>query len=335
MSKKILVTGVAGFIGSHLAKSLNALGYKVAGCDKVDPTTGIGGAADAADPFLARLRKERLTACVTQCGVKYFQIDIGQTDAFASVVAQWQPDTVVHLAAQAGVRHSMQAPMDFVTPNLVGFAHVLDACHRLQVPRLLYASSSSVYGMRSQVPFMETDRADQPQSFYAATKMANEMMAYAYHSQYGMASLGMRFFTVYGPWGRTDMAPFMFAQNIRRGLPIKVFGEGKLRRDFTYVDDIVEAIGGLVARPELAHGAQIVNMGHQRPIEVNAFIDLLAGHLKRQPIIEYAPMQVADVPLTCASEDRLVAMLGSWRETPLDAGLEHFVKWLEAWDPMT
>ena len=125
----------------------------------------------------------------------------------------------------------MQAPMDFVTPNLVGFAHVLDACHRLQVPRLLYASSSSVYGMRSQVPFLETDRTDQPQSFYAATKMANEMMAYAYHSQYGMASLGMRFFTVYGPWGRTDMAPFMFAQNIRRGLPIKVFGEGKLRRD--------------------------------------------------------------------------------------------------------
>ena len=183
MSKKILVTGVAGFIGSHLVKSLHALGHDVAGCDKVDPATGLGGAADAADPFLARLRKERLAACVTQCGVKYFQIDIGQTDAFASVVAQWQPDTVVHLAAQAGVRHSMQAPMDFVTPNLVGFAHVLDACHRLQVPRLLYASSSSVYGMRSQVPFMETDRTDQPQSFYAATKMANEMMAYAYHSQ--------------------------------------------------------------------------------------------------------------------------------------------------------
>ena len=212
MSKKVLVTGVAGFIGSHLVKSLHALGYDVAGCDKVDPATGIGGAADTADPLLARLRKERLWGCVTQKGVKYFQIDIGQTDAFASVVAQWQPDTVVHLAAQAGVRHSMQAPMDFVTPNLVGFAHVLDACHCHQVPQLLYASSSSVYGMRSQVPFLETDRTDQPQSFYAATKMANELMAYAYHSQYGMASLGMRFFTVYGPWGRTDMAPFLFAQ---------------------------------------------------------------------------------------------------------------------------
>ena len=228
----------------------------------------------------------------------------------------------------------MQAPMDFVTPNLVGFSHVLDACHRLEVPRLLYASSSSVYGMRSQVPFVESDRTDQPQSFYAATKMANELMAYAYHSQYGMASLGMRFFTVYGPWGRTDMAPFMFAQNIRRGLPIKVFGEGKLRRDFTYVDDIVEAITGLVARPSLVAGADIVNMGHQRPVEVNAFIDLLAGHLKRQPIIEYAPMQVADVALTCASEDRLLGMLGSWRETPLDKGLEHFVQWLQDWDPL-
>lgn len=334
MSKKVLVTGVAGFIGSHLVKSLHALGYQVAACDKVDPNSGLAGAADLADPFLARLRKDRLQACVTRLGVKYFQIDIGQADAFASVVAQWQPDTVVHLAAQAGVRHSMQAPMDFVTPNLVGFSHVLDACHRLQVPRLLYASSSSVYGMRSQVPFVESDRTDQPQSFYAATKMANELMAYAYHSQYGMASLGMRFFTVYGPWGRTDMAPFMFAQNIRRGLPIKVFGGGKLRRDFTYVDDIVEAIVGLVAHPSLVAGASIVNMGHQRPVEVNAFIDLLAGHLKRQPIIEYAPMQVADVALTCASEDRLLGMLGSWRETPLDKGLEYFVKWLQDWDPL-
>ena len=334
MSKKVLVTGVAGFIGSHLVKSLHALGYAVAGCDKVDPHSGLAGAADSADPFLARLRKDRLQACVTRLGVKYFQTDIGQADAFASVVAQWQPDTVVHLAAQAGVRHSMQAPMDFVTPNLVGFSHVLDACHRLQVPRLLYASSSSVYGMRSQVPFMESDRTDQPQSFYAATKMANELMAYAYHSQYGMASLGMRFFTVYGPWGRTDMAPFMFAQNIRRGLPIKVFGEGKLRRDFTYIEDIVEAITGLVALPSPVAGADIVNMGHQRPVEVNAFIDLLAGHLKRQPIIEYAPMQVADVALTCASEDRLLGMLGSWRETPLDKGLEHFVQWLQDWDPL-
>ena len=334
MSKKVLVTGVAGFIGSHLVKSLHALGYAVAGCDKVDPHSGLAGAADSADPFLARLRKDRLQACVTRLGVKYFQIDMGQADAFASVVAQWQPDTVVHLAAQAGVRHSMQAPMDFVTPNLVGFSHVLDACHRLQVPRLLYASSSSVYGMRSQVPFVESDRTDQPQSFYAATKMANELMAYAYHSQYGMASLGMRFFTVYGPWGRTDMAPFMFAQNIRRGLPIKVFGEGKLRRDFTYIEDIVEAITGLVALPSPVAGADIVNMGHQRPVEVNAFIDLLAGHLKRQPIIEYAPMQVADVALTCASEDRLLGMLGSWRETPLDKGLEHFVQWLQDWDPL-
>ena len=334
MSKKVLVTGVAGFIGSHLVKSLHALGYAVAGCDKVDPHSGLAGTADSADPFLARLRKDRLQACVTRLGVKYFQTDIGQADAFASVVAQWQPDTEVHLAAQAGVRHSMQAPMDFVTPNLVGFSHVLDACHRLQVPRLLYASSSSVYGMRSQVPFVESDRTDQPQSFYAATKMANELMAYAYHSQYGMASLGMRFFTVYGPWGRTDMAPFMFAQNIRRGLPIKVFGEGKLRRDFTYVDDIVEAITGLVARPSLVAGADIVNMGHQRPVEVNAFIDLLAGHLKRQPIIEYAPMQVADVALTCASEDRLLGMLGSWRETSLDKGLEYFVQWLQDWDPL-
>jgi UDP-glucuronate 4-epimerase len=185
------------------------------------------------------------------------------------------------------------------------------------------------------MPFSVHHNVDHPLSLYAASKKANELMAHTYSHLYNLPTTGLRFFTVYGPWGRPDMALFKFTKAILAGEPIQVFNHGKHRRDFTYIDDIVEAIGGLVARPELAQGAQIVNMGHQRPVEVNAFIDLLAGHLKRQPIIEYAPMQVADVPLTCASEDRLVSMLGSWRETPLDAGLEHFVKWLEAWDPLS
>ncbi|NDC60756.1 MAG: NAD-dependent epimerase/dehydratase family protein [Betaproteobacteria bacterium] len=259
---------------------------------------------------------------------------MGAENAFSQVLSQWQPDTVVHLAAQAGVRHSMRAPLDFVTPNLVGFARVLDACHQHQTPRLLYASSSSVYGLRSQIPFVETDRTDQPQSFYAATKQANEAMAFAYHAQYGMGSIGMRFFTVYGPWGRTDMAPFLFAQSMRRRQPIQLFGQGKLLRDFTYVADIVEAIGKLVSVQGDLAAAEIVNMGHQRPVEVNTFVEILAKHLKVEPIVEFAPMQAADVALTCASEDRLLGMIGSWRETPLALGLGEFIEWLQAWDPL-
>ena len=331
MTKKVLVTGAAGFIGSQLLGHLHLQGHRVAGCDLVS-LDGVG--AHPAEPLLTRLRKERLAEFSTRNGIPYFQMDIGAEDAFSQVLNQWQPDTVVHLAAQAGVRHSMQAPLDFVTPNLVGFARVLDACHRHQIPRLLYASSSSVYGLRSQVPFLESDRTDQPQSFYAATKQANEAMAYAYHAQYAMGSIGMRFFTVYGPWGRTDMAPFLFAQNMRRHQPIKVFGEGKLLRDFTYVADIVKAIGKLVSPSDKLTAPSIVNMGHQRPVQVNTFVELLAKHLNVKPIIEYAPMQAADVAVTCASEDRLLAMIGSWGETPLDQGLGHFVQWLEAWEPV-
>lgn len=331
MTKKVLVTGAAGFIGSQLIHNLQRLGHQVLGCDIVSLE---GVSPQPVDPVLVRLRKERLAEFVTRSGIEYVQIDIGQEEAFAQVLKRWQPDTVVHLAAQAGVRHSMQAPLDFVTPNLVGFARVLDACHRHQTPRLLYASSSSVYGLRNQVPFVETDRTDQPQSFYAATKQANEVMAYAYHSQYGMGSIGMRFFTVYGPWGRTDMAPFMFAQSMRRQQPIKVFGEGKLRRDFTYVSDIVEAISKLVSPSQTLQAPEIVNMGHQRPVEVNTFVALLAKHLGVQPIIEYAPMQAADVALTCASEERLLSMIGDWSDTTLDQGLGHFVKWLQTWDPL-
>ena len=342
MSKKVLVTGVAGFIGSHLVKSLHALGYDVAGCDKVDPATGIGGVADTADPLLARLRNERLAACVTQYGVKYFQIDLGQTDAFASVVAQWQPDTVVHLAAQAGVRHSMQAPMDFVTPNLVGFSHVLDACHRHQVPQLLYASSSSVYGMRSQVPFLETDRTDQPQSFYAATKMANEMMAYAYHSQYGMASLGMRFFTVYGPWGRPDMAPMLFAKAILAGEPIRVFNQGRMRRDFTYIDDIVSGVIACADKPATPNPDfeaslpdpatswaphRVFNIGNAQPTELLRFISVLEQALGREAIQDLQPMQPGDVVATAADTSALEAWVGFRPSTSIEQGVEAFARW--------
>jgi UDP-glucuronate 4-epimerase len=200
------------------------------------------------------------------------------------------------------------------------------------VQRFLYASSSSVYGLRDDAPFQEDDRTDRPQSFYAATKLANEAMACAYHAQYGLASLGMRFFTVYGPWGRPDMAPLMFARKLLKGETLRLFAKGELLRDFTYVGDTVAAIDRLLHRPQGAAAAEVVNVGHRRPVQVKAFVEILARLTGTVPVIEFAPMQVADVRLTCASEDRLLSMIGSWPDTPLEQGLKLLVDWLQAWE---
>lgn len=283
----------------------------------------------------ARLRRGRMDKLRQTPGICLTKLDIAEPGVFADWLSQLRPGLVIHLAAQAGVRHSMQAPLDFLAPNLVGFAHVLHACHLHGVKRLLYASSSSVYGMRESGPFSEDDRTDRPQSFYAATKLANEAMAQAYHVQYGLQSLGMRFFTVYGPWGRPDMAPFLFAQDIRRQRPITLFAEGRLMRDFTFVGDTVAAVVALASPQARWEGAAVVNVGHHRPVSVNSFVQSLASALGMTPIIEHAPMQKADVQLTCASEARLLDMVGHWPDTPLPMGLQQFVHWLEAWDPLS
>jgi UDP-glucuronate 4-epimerase len=333
MTSPFIVTGAAGFIGSTLTLYLAHLGHTVHACDWADDagrTPGMTGTPGT----LERLRAERMQLLRATPGVHLTQLDLAQPNAFAQWMAPLQAQAVIHLAAQAGVRHSMQAPLDFVGPNLIGFAHVLDACHRHGVPKLLYASSSSVYGMRDAAPFMEEDRTDRPQSFYAATKQANEAMAMAYHAQYGLQSLGLRFFTVYGPRGRPDMAPFMFAQAIRRQQAITVFAKGELLRDFTFVGDTVAAVAALAAPQAKWQGAAVVNVGHNRPISVNGFVQCLSDALGMAPIIEHAPMQKADVRLTCASEDRLLGMIGEWPDTPLAQGLAEFVRWLEAWDPL-
>lgn len=333
MTAPIVLTGAAGFIGSRLALWLASQGLTVHACDWADPS-GRTPTDPHTDSVLARLRAGRLQALKQTAGIHLQQLDIAQPDAFAQWIGPLRPDAVIHLAAQAGVRHSMQAPLDFVAPNLIGFSQVLDACRQYEVKRLLYASSSSVYGMRDNAPFCEDDRTDQPQSFYAATKQANEVMAMAYHAQYGLQSLGMRFFTVYGPWGRPDMAPFIFAQAIRRQKPITVFANGELMRDFTYVNDTVSAVAALVAPQARWHGATVVNVGHQRPVSVNTFVTTLAARLGIKPIIEHAPMQKADVALTCASENRLLSMIDNWPDTPLEQGLGLFVDWLKKWDPI-
>ena len=333
MSAPIVLTGAAGFIGSRLALHLARQGHTVHACDWAD-AHGCTPADPDPGTVLARLRSGRLQALQQTPGITVRQLDLAQPGAFAQWIAELRPEVVIHLAAQAGVRHSMQAPLDFVAPNLIGFAQVLEACHRQQVGRLLYASSSSVYGMRENAPFREDERTDRPQSFYAATKQANEAMALAYHAQYGLRSLGLRFFTVYGPWGRPDMAPFMFAQAIRRQQPITVFAGGELMRDFTFVDDTVSAVVALAAPSARWDGATVVNVGHHRPVSVNTFVQTLAEQLGMTPVVQHAPMQKADVALTCASEDRLLSMIDQWPDTPLASGLGQFVQWLQQWDPL-
>lgn len=333
MSAPIVLTGAAGFIGSRLALHLARQGHTVHACDWSD-AHGCTPADPDPGTVLARLRSGRLQALQQTPGITVRQLDLAQPGAFAQWIAELRPEVVIHLAAQAGVRHSMQAPLDFVAPNLIGFAQVLEACHRQQVGRLLYASSSSVYGMRENAPFREDERTDRPQSFYAATKQANEAMALAYHAQYGLRSLGLRFFTVYGPWGRPDMAPFMFAQAIRRQQPITVFAGGELMRDFTFVDDTVSAVAALAAPEARWDGATVVNVGHHRPVSVNTFVQTLSDQLGMAAVVQHAPMQKADVALTCASEERLLSMIDHWPDTPLAAGLGQFVQWLQQWDPL-
>jgi UDP-glucuronate 4-epimerase len=221
--------------------------------------------------------------------------------------------------------------MDFVKSNLNGFANVLDACRNHAIDDFLYASSSSVYGARTTAPFSEKDRCDTPESFYAATKIANELMAQSFFSQYKRTSLGMRFFTVYGPWGRPDMAPMLFAQKMRQRQPIQLFGNGVLKRDFTYVADTVYAIAQLLERGASRHNADVVNIGHSHPVQVTEFVATLSHCLGIEPIVELAPMQISDVPLTCASDEKLVQLIGEWPHTSLKDGLTAMTQWLEKW----
>ena len=334
MSRKILITGAAGFIGSRLADQLHASGYEVVGCDIYNFRNQFFDVGDAGHLSLQRIRYDRLSQFIKRHQIPYHSVDLSEYDAVMQLFRSVKPDVVVHLAAQAGVRHSVKAPMDFVKSNLNGFANVLEASRQLDISEFFYASSSSVYGARTDAPFSETDRCDAPESFYAATKMANEAMAKAYHAQYKMPSLGLRFFTVYGPWGRLDMAPILFAQKMRQQQKIQLFGQGILKRDFTYIDDMVFAIEKLIEKKLIKQEADVINIGHSNPIQVNEFVNVLAQCLKVKPIIELLDMQVSDVPLTCASDTKLVSYIGEWPETPLQHGLSQMTEWLTQWSPV-
>lgn len=334
--RKILVTGAAGFIGFHVSRRLLAQGATVVGLDNLN------------DYYSVRLKQDRLAQLPPEPSFQFRKLDLGQGDAIAKLFDVERFDVVVNLAGQAGMRHSLENPSACVSSNLVGFANILEGCRRTGVKHLVYASSSSVYGANTKMPFSVHQNADHPLSLYAATKRANELMAHTYSHLFGLPTTGLRFFTVYGPWGRPDMAIYLFTDAILRGRPINVFNHGKMRRDFTYIDDIVEGVVRLIdcpPRPDPQWSGdapdpgtskgpyRIYNIGNNRPAELLDVIDMLEQCLGRKAIKTFLPMQPGDVPETFADIDDLVRDVGFRPNTPLHEGISRFVEWYREYHP--
>jgi UDP-glucuronate 4-epimerase len=320
---RIVLTGAAGFIGFHVAKRLLEAGAYVHGVDNLVPYYDVG------------LKEARLAAIAPRERFDVTRADIAEPGRMRAVFAAFRPDYVVHLAAQAGVRHSLVDPRAYTRANVDGFLEILEAARAHPVRHLLYASSSSVYGASTAVPFTETDPADRPLSLYGATKRANELMAHSYARLFGIAATGLRFFTVYGPWGRPDMALFAFTKAILAGEPINVFNNGRMQRDFTYIDDVAQAVVRLVPLPPAATGDAsaphtIFNIGNHTPISLDRFIAAIEAALGRTAIRRNLPMQPGDVPATFANVDRLANAVGFAPQTPIEVGVRRFVAWYRA-----
>jgi len=315
----VLVTGCAGFIGMHTAERFLAQGVAVVGVDDFDPYYDV------------TLKEARLARLAGRPGFRFARVDLADAGATARLFADGGFTRVVHLAAQPGVRYSLVNPGAYFTNNLTAFGHVIEGCRHAKIAHLVYASSSSVYGANHTLPFSEDQSVDHPVSLYAATKKANELIAHSYSHLYRLPTTGLRFFTVYGPWGRPDMAPMLFTKAILAGEPIRVFNNGKMRRDFTYVDDIVEGIVRVAAKPPGGDGDAapyaVYNIGNHEAVELETFIATLERLLGRPAIRDYAPMQPGDVPATYAAIDRLAAVTGFAPHTPLGEGLARFVAW--------
>ncbi len=327
---KILVTGAAGFIGFHTARRLLARGDEVVGLDVVN---------DYYDPAL---KEARLALLQNEKAYSFYRTDLADREAMARIFADEKFDRVVHLAAQAGVRYSIENPHAYIDSNIVGTLHVLEGCRDTGVGHLVYASSSSVYGANTRMPFSIHDNVDHPLALYGATKKANELMAHTYSNLYGLPTTGLRFFTVYGPWGRPDMALFLFTRNILRGEPIDVFNYGKHRRDFTYIDDIVEGVirtTDHVAQPNADWDPEnpdpgtsrapyrIYNIGNSTPVDLLDYIRAIEKALGRKAEMNMLPLQPGDVPDTYADVDDLVADVGYRPATPVEEGVQKFVDW--------
>lgn len=320
-----LITGAAGFIGFHLAQELLRQGARVTGIDNLN---------DYYDP---RLKKARLKQLEKYDHFTFDCLDLADREGMRALFQSQRFDGVVNLAAQAGVRYSIDNPDAYVDSNLTGFANVLEGCRNGKVGHLVYASSSSVYGENRKMPFSVTDAVDHPVSLYAATKKSNELMAHAYAHLYSIPVTGLRFFTVYGPWGRPDMAYFKFTKAILEGKSIDVYNHGNMRRDFTYIDDIVKGVVKVMERPPVAGDAsndsgssapyRLYNIGNNEPVELGRFIEVLEMHLGQKAVKNMLPMQPGDVPATYADIDSLAADTGFKPQTSIDEGLGRFVRW--------
>ncbi len=318
----ILVTGAAGFIGMHCSARLLAQGHQVIGIDNLN---------DYYDP---RLKQARLAQLTSHPGFRFIETDIANRDALEKLFTEARPERVLHLAAQAGVRYSLKNPHAYVQSNLVGFVNMLEGCRHHGVQHLVYASSSSVYGANTKVPFAVGDPVDHPVSLYAATKKSNELMAYSYSHLYGLPTTGLRFFTVYGPWGRPDMSPWLFTSAILEGRTIDVFNHGKMQRDFTYIDDIVEGtLRVLDQAPTGAPPYHLYNIGNHQPVELMDFIGTLERVLGVEAKKNFMPMQPGDVPVTYADTDDLRRDVGFAPSTPLSLGLQHWADWYRSYVP--
>ena len=313
---KYLVTGVAGFIGSFVADKLTEQGHEVTGIDSMN------------NYYDVNLKKYRLSLLQKKNNFKFLELNISDQSGIEDLFRNHQFEIVVHLAAQAGVRYSIKRPYDYVDSNLVGMMTILEGCRNNDIKHLVYASSSSVYGKNKKIPFNENDRVDEPISLYAATKKSNELMAYSYASLYEIPITGLRFFTVYGPAGRPDMAPWLFTSSILNGDTIKVFNHGKMIRDFTYIDDIVEGvirISELVPIQKVPHS--LYNIGNNAPIKLSRFIEAIESSCGVKAIKEFIEMQDGDVPVTYADIDALEDAIGYRPQTEIELGIDKFVKW--------
>ncbi|NWQ39589.1 NAD-dependent epimerase [Bacillus sp. EB106-08-02-XG196] len=323
----ILVTGAAGFIGFHLSKRLLAENYHVIGVDNLN------------DYYDVRLKKERLKLLESNINFKFYQTDLADQESLNQIFEDHSIPIVINLAAQAGVRYSLTHPHSYVHSNLVGFVNILEACRHNQVEHLIYASSSSVYGANTKTPFSTQDSVDHPVSIYAATKKANELMAHTYSHLFNIPTTGLRFFTVYGPWGRPDMAYYSFTKDIIEGNTIQVYNNGDMLRDFTFIDDIVQGIVKLLDHPpkpdsnrnldpSTSHAPyKIYNIGNNSPVRLMDFINTLEKLIGKQAKIEFLPMQPGDVKVTYADITDLQKAAGFYPATPLEKGLSHFVDW--------
>ena len=334
MHRKVLVTGAAGFIGFHLSERLTKLGDEVIGLDNLN------------DYYDVNLKIDRLRQIEGRGNFRFLRLDLADRDSMSELFSRERFDVVVNLAAQAGVRYSLINPHAYIENNISGFLNILEGCRRHQVKHLVFASSSSVYGANTKMPFSVHQNVDHPVSLYGATKKANELMAHAYSGLFKIPCTGLRFFTVYGPWGRPDMVLFLFTKAILNGKPIDVFNYGRMRRDFTYIDDIIEGVVRVMDRipepnpqwdgdrPDPASGSgpyKLYNIGNNNPVELMRFIEVLENCLGKKAEKQLLPMQAGDVPATFADVDDLMKDVGFKPSTPIEIGVQRFVEWYRAY----